>query len=144
MSADETERGRYPQAALDHFLNPRNVGEMKNPDGVGQVGDPSCGDMVRMAIRVEGDRIADVRFLVFGCPAAIAVGSAVTELAKGRTLDEAEAITEDEVSEVLGGLPAAKLHCSVMAIGALRASILDHVCRPPGGGTEANGAGATR
>ena len=129
--------GRYPERALDHFLNPRNVGEVDSPDGVGEAGDPGCGDAARITIKVNGDRITDIRFLTYGCPAAIAVGSAVTELARGRTLDEADAISDIEVSEALGGLPPEKLHCSGMAIGALKASIQDHVRRclsgdPPG------------
>ena len=120
---------RYARAALDHFLNPRNAGELENPDGVGESGDPSCGDAVRITIRVEHDCIADIRFLTFGCPAAIAVASCVTELAWGKTFDEAVEITELDVSEALGGLPPEKLHCSAMAIGALRASVHDHVTR---------------
>ena len=121
--------GRYAEAALDHFLNPRNAGEIDSPDGVGEGGDPSCGDTVRVMIRVEDDRIADIGFLAFGCPAAIAVCSALTELARGRTLDEAVEISALEVSEALGGLSPEKLHCSTMAIGALRASVKDHVLR---------------
>lgn len=120
---------RYARAALDHFLNPRNAGEIDSPDGVGEAGDPNCGDAVRITIRVAGDRIADIGFLVFGCPAAIAVSSALTELARGRTLDEAVEISDLEVSEALGGLSPEKLHCSTTAIGALRASVKDHVLR---------------
>jgi 7,8-dihydropterin-6-yl-methyl-4-(beta-D-ribofuranosyl)aminobenzene 5'-phosphate synthase len=126
MSGGGSGYGRYPARALDHFLN---VGEIERPDGAGEAGDPSCGDVVRVTIRVEGDRVADARFRVLGCPAAVAVGSAVTELAIGRSLDDADAITDLDVSEALGGLPPEKLHCSTMAIAALRASIQDHVMR---------------
>jgi nitrogen fixation NifU-like protein len=121
--------GRYTRVALDHFVNPRNVGEIENPDGVGQCGDPSCGDAVRIAIRVAGDRVAEIRFLVFGCPAAIAVGSSLTELAKGKTLDEAMELSDLDIAEELGGLPSDKLHCSCVAVNALRLSIQDYVMR---------------
>ncbi len=120
---------RYGKTVLDHFVNPRNAGELEDPDGVGEAGDPGCGDAVRITIRVEDDRIADIGFLAFGCPAAIAVCSALTEFARGRTLDEAVEMSDLEVSEALGGLPEQKLHCSTMAIGALRASVKDHVLR---------------
>jgi nitrogen fixation NifU-like protein len=120
---------RYSDRAMDHFLHPRNAGEIETPDGVGESGDPNCGDSVRIAIRVADNRIADIRFLTFGCPAAIAVASCATELARGKTLDEAVEITDIDVSEALGGLPEQKLHCSTMAIGALRASVQDHVLR---------------
>ena len=120
---------RYAGAALDHFLDPRNAGELERPDGVGEAGDPSCGDVVRITIRVEKDRIADIRFLTFGCPAAIAVASCVTELARGKTLDEAVEITDIDVSEALRGLPEMKLHCSAVAIDALRASVRNHIWR---------------
>lgn len=120
---------RYGRTVLDHFMNPRNAGEIDAPDGVGEAGDPSCGDAVRITIRVDGDRIADIRFLTYGCPAAIALASAATELARGRTLDEAAEIGEMDVAEALGGLPEHKLHCSSMAVDALRASIRDHVRR---------------
>jgi nitrogen fixation NifU-like protein len=122
-------RERYPPEALDHFLNPRNAGEFEDPDGVGEVGDPGCGDAVRITIQVEHDCVADIRFLTFGCPAAIAVASCVTELAWGKTLNEVMEITELDVSEALGGLPPEKLHCSAMAIGALRASVNDYITR---------------
>lgn len=120
---------RYGRTVLDHFVNPRNAGEIESPDGVGEVGDASCGDAVRITIRVEEDRIVDIRFLTYGCPAAIALASAATELARGRTLDEAAEIGDLDVAEALGGLPEHKLHCSSMAVEALRASIRDHVLR---------------
>lgn len=123
---------RYGRTVLDHFMSPRNAGEIDSPDGVGEAGDPSCGDAVRITIRVEDNRIADIRFLTYGCPAAIALASAATELARGRTLDEAAEITDREVAEALGGLPEHKLHCSSMAVDALRASIRDHVLRSMG------------
>jgi len=120
---------RYGDAVLEHFMNPRNAGEFDSPDGVGEAGDPDCGDAVRIAVRVEGDRIADIRFLAYGCPTAIAVASCLTERARGKTLDEAVEISDMEVAEALGGLPEQKLHCSTMAVGALRASLQDHVLR---------------
>ena len=130
MSGDTGSFGEcYGRAVLDHFLDPRNVGELENPDGVGEAGDPNCGDAVRIMIRVAGNRIADIGFLAFGCPAALAVSSALTEIARGRTLDQAVEISDLEVSEALGGLPEEKLHCSTMAIGELRTSIRDHVLR---------------
>ena len=125
MSSDDG----YNQKILAHFLNPRNAGELEDPDGVGELGDPKCGDTVRIAIRVDHDCIADIAFLACGCPAAIAVCSVLTELAKERTLDEAVEISDFHVSEALGGLPPEKLHCSMMAIGALQESVWDHVFR---------------
>jgi nitrogen fixation NifU-like protein len=120
---------RYPPEALDHFLHPRNAGELERPDGVGEAGDPSCGDAVRITIRIEDNCIEDIRSLTYGCPGAIAVASALTELARGKTLDEAVEITDLDVDGLLGGLPEQKLHCSAMAIDALRASVRDHVLR---------------
>ena len=131
--------GRYGEKALDHFLNPRNVGEIEDSDGVGEVGEPRCGDTVRIAIRVERDRITDIAFLARGCPAAIAVCSALTELARGRDLDEAVEISDLDVSEALGGLPPGKLHCSTVAIGALRESVWHHVFRYVRGAGERRG-----
>lgn len=110
---------RYSPTTINHFLHPRNVGAIENPDGIGQVGDALCGDAVKMSIRVVDGKIAEARFRAFGCPAAIAIGSVVTELAKGRTLEGACTMSEKEIAAALGGLPEAKLHCSGMAIGAL-------------------------
>ena len=119
----------YNKVVMDHFRNPRNVGEVENPDGVGEVGNPTCGDMMKITIRVEGDRIADVKFKTLGCGAAIATSSITTELAKGRTLDEALAITRDRVASELGGLPPNKMHCSNLAADGLHKAIEDYRAR---------------
>jgi nitrogen fixation NifU-like protein len=116
----------YSEKVMDHFRNPRNVGEILDPDGVGTVGNPVCGDMMSMYIRVEDDRIADIKFKTFGCGAAIATSSITTELAKGKTLDEAMKITRSDVAEELGGLPPIKMHCSNLAADALHEAIKDY------------------
>jgi nitrogen fixation NifU-like protein len=115
----------YTEKVMDHFRNPRNVGEITDADGVGNVGNPVCGDMMSITIKVEDDRIADIKFKTFGCGAAIAVSSMVTEMAKGRLLDEAIKISRNEVAEELGGLPPVKMHCSNLAADALREAIKD-------------------
>jgi nitrogen fixation NifU-like protein len=122
----------YTEKVMDHFRNPRNVGEVENPDGVGEVGNPVCGDMMKITIRVESDRIADIKFKTLGCGAAIATSSITTELAKGRTLDEALAITRDLVAQQLGGLPANKMHCSNLAADGLHKAIEDYRSRQKG------------
>lgn len=114
-------------AFFDHFINPRNVGEIDDPDGVGLCGDESCGDWLRVTIRVEAGAIAGIRFRCRGCSSAIATSSAMTELAEGRSLDEAYAVTADEIEEAVGGLDEEKRHCSLLGEGALRAAIDD--CR---------------
>ena len=111
---------------MDHFTNPRNVGEIENADGVGQVGNAKCGDIMRISIKVENDVITDVKFRTFGCGAAIATSSVATEMVKGKTLDEALALTNQMVIEKLGGLPDVKIHCSVLAEEALHAAIADY------------------
>ena len=116
----------YTEQVMDHFMNPRNMGEMENPDGVGTVGNAKCGDIMRIYIKVEDNVITDVKFKTFGCGAAIATSSKATELVKGKTLDEALQITNKMVMESLGGLPAVKLHCSVLAEEALHAAIQDY------------------
>lgn len=116
----------YSDKVLDHFKNPRNVGELDNPDGVGVEGNPVCGDLMEIQIRVEDDRIADIKFKTFGCGSAIATSSMVTELAKGRTLDEAEKITREDVASELDGLPRRKMHCSNLAADALHKAIEDY------------------
>ncbi len=113
----------YSDKVMDHFMNPRNVGELDLPDGVGEVGNPVCGDMMTFMIKVEDDRIKDVKFKTFGCGAAIAVSSMVSEIAIGKTLDEAMAITNDMVAEELGGLPKNKMHCSNLGADALHKAI---------------------
>jgi nitrogen fixation NifU-like protein len=116
----------YSEKVLDHFRNPRNVGEIEDPDGVGTVGNPVCGDVMSIYIKVNDDKIADIKFRTFGCGAAIATTSMTTELAKGKTLDEAMEITREEVAEKLGGLPPVKMHCSNLAADALHEAIEDY------------------
>jgi nitrogen fixation NifU-like protein len=116
----------YSEIVMDHFQNPRNVGEMDHPDGVGEVGNPVCGDMMKFFIKVEDDVIKDVKFLTFGCGAAIAVSSMVSEMATGKELDEALQITRDQVADQLGGLPKNKLHCSNLGADALHRAIHDY------------------
>ena len=115
--------GTYSEQVMEHFKNPKNMGEMSDADGLGEVGNPSCGDVMTVYIKVKDDRIADIKFQTFGCVAAVATSSMVTELAKGKTLDEAMKITRADVAEKLGGLPPIKLHCSNLAAEALHAAI---------------------
>ena len=116
----------YTDKVMGHFKNPRNMGEIPNADGVGTVGNPVCGDLMTMYIRVKDDRIEDVKFKTYGCGAAIATSSMTTELAKGKTLDEAMKITRASVADSLGGLPKVKMHCSNLAADALHAAIEDY------------------
>ena len=116
----------YSEKVLEHFKNPRNVGEIKDADGVGTVGNPVCGDMMTMYIKVKDDRIADIKFKTYGCGAAIATSSMTTELAKGKTLDEALEITRQSVADALEGLPPVKMHCSNLAADALHEAIMDY------------------
>lgn len=116
----------YSEKVMDHFRNPRNMGEMENPDGIGKVGNPMCGDIMELYIRVENNVIADAKFMTFGCGAAIATSSMVTELVKGKTLDEALKISNQTVAEALDGLPPIKMHCSVLAEDALKAAVEDY------------------
>lgn len=116
----------YSQKVIDYFTHPRNVGKMDNPDGVGKVGNPVCGDVMELYIKVENGKITDAKFQTFGCAAAIATSSMVTELVKNKTLDEALKISNETVTEALGGVPAIKRHCSVLAEEALRAAIADY------------------
>jgi nitrogen fixation NifU-like protein len=118
---------QYSDTVMDHFMNPRNVGEIENADGVGEVGNPVCGDMMTFYIDVDDeDRIKDVKFKTFGCGAAIAVSSMVSEMAKGKTLDEALEISRQDVAEQLGGLPENKMHCSNLGADALHKAIEDY------------------
>lgn len=119
----------YSETVMEHFANPRNVGEIEDADGVGEVGNPVCGDMMKITITVDDDRIADIRFKTLGCGAAIATSSIVTELAKGMTLKEAVGITKNRVAEELGGLPAAKMHCSILATDGLKKAVDDYLVR---------------
>ncbi len=116
----------YSEKVMDHFMNPRNMGEIPDADGVGTVGNPACGDIMQLYIKVEGNVIKDVKFKTFGCGAAIATSSMVTELVKGKTLEEAEKISNKTVAEALDGLPPIKMHCSNLAADALHAAIEDY------------------
>jgi nitrogen fixation NifU-like protein len=113
----------YTEKVMDHFTNPRNVGELENPDGVGEVGNAKCGDIMRIYLDIEGDIIKDVKFKTFGCGAAVATSSMVTEMVKGKTIDEAMVISNAAVAEALGGLPETKMHCSNLAADALHKAI---------------------
>ena len=120
----------YTDLVMDHFTNPRNVGEIEDADGVGQIGNPVCGDVMRITIAVDAaDHIADVKFKTFGCGAAIASSSMVTEMVMGRSLDEAAAVTNSAVAEALGGLPPNKMHCSNLAADALHLAIQDYLVK---------------
>ena len=116
----------YSDKVMEHFSNPRNVGTLPDADGVGQVGNPVCGDMMTFYIKVKDNRLADIKFQTFGCGAAIAVSSMVSEMAMGKTLDEAVKITNDSVAEELGGLPKNKMHCSNLGADALHKAIEDY------------------
>jgi nitrogen fixation NifU-like protein len=113
----------YNETLIDHFMHPRNVGEIENPDAMAVVGDPTCGDFIRVSIKVNDGRISDFKFLTMGCPGAISTSSIATELAIGRTLDEALKLTDNDVIEAAGGIPARKAHCSLLAIRGLHHAI---------------------
>jgi nitrogen fixation NifU-like protein len=117
----------YTDLVMDHFSNPRNVGEIEDADGVGQIGNPVCGDVMRISIAVADDHIKDIKFKTFGCGAAVATSSMVTELVLGKTLAEAADISNKAVAEALGGLPANKMHCSNLAADALHLAIQDYL-----------------
>jgi len=119
----------YSEKVIDHFTNPRNVGEIEHPDGVGQVGNPKCGDIMRITLEVEDNIIKDIKFKTFGCGAAVATSSMVTELVKGKTLEEAMAVSNAVVAEALGGLPETKMHCSNLAADAVHAAIKDYLSK---------------
>jgi nitrogen fixation NifU-like protein len=120
----------YSDKVMDHFNNPRNVGVIEDADGVGEVGNPLCGDMMKITFKLDQDeRLEDVRFQTLGCGAAIATSSIVTELAKGMTLEEAAAITKQQVADELGGLPPAKMHCSVLATDGLKVAVDDYLTK---------------
>ena len=116
----------YSKEVMDHFTAPRNVGEINNADGMGEIGNPTCGDMMTFYIKVKDNILEDIKFKTFGCGAAIAVSSMVSEMAKGKTLDEALKITNKDVAKELGGLPKNKLHCSNLGADALHAAIEDY------------------
>ena len=119
----------YTDTVMDHFMHPRNVGEIKNPSGVGEVGNAKCGDIMKMYLDIENDVIKDVKFETFGCGSAIASSSMATEMIKGKTVEEALAITNKDVVDALGGLPAHKLHCSVLAEEAIKSAVKDYYDR---------------
>ncbi len=120
-------KGPYSEKVMDHFQNPRNMGEMPDADGTGRVGNPTCGDLMEVYIKVNEGKLEDVKFKTFGCGAAIATSSMVTEMAKGLTLEEALKITKQAVADELGGLPPIKMHCSNLASDALHAAIKDYM-----------------
>ena len=124
----------YSEQVMEHFRNPRNVGEIEDADGVGKVGNPVCGDIMELSIKVKDGRIDDAKFRTFGCGAAIATSSMVTELVKGKTVEEALEVSNKAVVEALGGLPPVKMHCSVLAEQALRSAIEDYRRRQRGEG----------
>lgn len=117
----------YSEKVMDHFNNPRNVGELKTPSGIGQVGNPVCGDIMKIFIEVKDNIITDISFKTFGCGAAIATSSMATELVKGKTIEEALELTNKKVAEALDGLPPAKMHCSNLAADALHEAIKDYL-----------------
>ena len=119
----------YTDTVMDHFMHPRNVGEIKDPSGVGEVGNAKCGDIMKMYLDIENDVIKDVKFETFGCGSAIASSSMATEMIKGKTVEEALAITNKDVVDALGGLPAHKLHCSVLAEEAIKSAVKDYYYR---------------
>lgn len=116
----------YSEKVMDHFMNPRNQGEIENPDGMGEVGNPKCGDIMKIFLRVKEDRIEDVKFQTFGCGAAVASSSMATELIRGKTLEEAWDLSNKAVAEALGGLPPVKMHCSVLAEEGIHKAINDY------------------
>ncbi|WP_312521843.1 Fe-S cluster assembly scaffold protein NifU [Anaerospora sp.] len=119
----------YTDKVMDHFTNPRNVGAIQDANGVGEVGNAKCGDIMRIYLKVENNIIEDVKFKTFGCGAAIATSSMVTEMVKGKTLEEALEISNQAVAEALGGLPPAKMHCSNLAADALHEAIKDYIAK---------------
>jgi len=119
----------YNETVMDHFQNPRNTGEIKDASGVGSIGNPACGDVTRVFIKVENDKIVEIKFKTFGCAAAIACSSKTSEMVIGKTLDEAGKLTRDEVAEALNGLPPEKIACSNLAPDAVRAAIEDYRAR---------------
>lgn len=119
----------YSKKVMDHFSNPRNVGELSDANGVGQVGNPVCGDIMKIYMKIENDVITDVKFKTFGCGAAVATSSMATELVKGKTVQEALQLTNKAVAEALDGLPAVKMHCSVLAEEGIKSAISDYYTR---------------
>lgn len=122
---------QYSDLVMEHFMNPRNVGTIEDADGVGQEGNPVCGDLMEIYIKVNGGSISDVKFRTFGCGAAIATSSIATEMIKGKPLNEAETLSNKAIVEALGGLPPVKVHCSMLAVGALKRAIKDYYEKHP-------------
>lgn len=122
-------RELYSKEVMKHFLHPKNLGRIKNPDGVGKVGNIQCGDVMYLYIKINKNRIKDIKFETFGCVAAIATSSLITQLAKGKTIEEALKITREDIIKPLGGLPPIKIHCSVLAVDALSESIYDYLSK---------------
>ena len=123
--------GPYSEKVMDHFMNPRNVGEIESADGVGEVGNPACGDMMRLYLKIDDGMVVDAKFRTFGCGAAIASSSMLTEMIKGKTVEEARAISNQHVADALDGLPAVKIHCSVMAEQAVKSALDDYDKKHP-------------
>jgi len=117
---------KYSKKVMENFLHPKNMGGIKNPDGVGKIGNPLCGDIMWVYIKVKDNKIIDIKFKTFGCVAAIASSDVVCELAKGKTLEQAKKLTKDDIIKKLGGMPSIKIHCSVLGIQALRLAIEDY------------------
>ncbi len=117
----------YTDKVMDHFKNPRNQGVIEDADAIGQEGNPTCGDVMKIYLKIKDNKIKDIKFETLGCAAAIAVSSALTELVKGKTLDEALKITKDSIVNDLGGLPVQKIHCSMLGVDALQAAIKDYI-----------------
>ena len=121
----------YNETVMEHFMNPRNMGDLKDADGVGEVGAAACGDIMKISLRIKDGKIEDARFKTFGCGSAIASSSMATELIKGRSIDEAMSFSNQEVVDALGGLPPVKIHCSVLAEEALKAALEDYLKKHP-------------
>jgi len=121
----------YNEKVLEHFMNPHNVGLIEDPDGQAVVGDPTCGDYIEVCIKIEGERVVDFKFLVSGCPGAISTSSIATELAIGKTIEEAMALTDNDVIVAAGGIPVRKAHCSLLALRGLHQAIQDYVRKKP-------------
>lgn len=124
-----TQQTGYSKKVMEHFMNPRNVGVIEDPDGYGRVGNPVCGDLMEIFIKVRDERIEDIKFRTFGCGAAIATSSMITEMARGKSLEEAMRITRNDVADALDGLPPQKMHCSNLAADALHAAINDYLSK---------------
>lgn len=135
MPAEYTERGvlKYSEKLLERFKNPKNIGEMKNPTVVAQEGDPTCGDMFRIFLKIENDRIVDAKFLSFGCAANIATGDMTADLIKGKTVEEAEKLQIKDITDGLGGIPVIKMHCAVLSYKTLKKAIAEYRKMQAGG-----------